>query len=69
MYTKPGILCGFSFFALFCSSTHTVIASENYDVTNLGTLGGAQSRAYGLNELGQVVGESDTASGESHAFL
>lgn len=39
-------------------------------MTDLGTLaGGAYSSAYGINDHGQVVGESNTASGENHAFL
>jgi len=37
----------------------------------LGTLGGGQSRAYGINDSGQVTGYSDIASGNSveHAFI
>jgi probable HAF family extracellular repeat protein len=38
-------------------------------VQDLGTLGGASSWAYGINESGQVVGASLTATGERHAFL
>ena len=40
-----------------------------YAVTDLGTLGGALSRARGLNDYGQVVGESDNGDNEEHAFL
>src|SRR4051794_13893475 len=36
---------------------------------NLGTLGGADSRASGINASGQVVGRSTTAAGVSHAFV
>jgi len=36
---------------------------------DLGTLGGSNSWAYGINTSGQVVGYSDTSSGEYHAFL
>ena len=43
--------------------------AQNYLVTDLGTLGGNESRAYGINEIGQVVGESKTADGHFHAFL
>jgi probable HAF family extracellular repeat protein len=38
-------------------------------MTDLGTHGGADSRATAINEWGQVVGESQTASGIWHAFL
>jgi probable HAF family extracellular repeat protein len=38
-------------------------------LTDLGTLGGEESVAYDLNEKGQVVGKSQTASGDWHAFL
>lgn len=36
---------------------------------DLGTLGGASSRAFGVNNRGQVVGESFTASQDRSAFL
>ena len=36
-----------------------VFATESYAVTDLGTLGGGQSKAFGLNDLSQAVGESD----------
>ena len=38
-------------------------------MTDLGTLGGRGSQAVAINERGQIVGESETASGETHAFL
>jgi uncharacterized membrane protein len=38
-------------------------------MTDLGTLGGNVSAATGINDLGQVVGMSDTASGYGHAVL
>jgi probable HAF family extracellular repeat protein len=45
-------------------------AGQRYFITDLGTLGGTQSFAYAINDLGQVVGES-WISGDmsSHAFL
>ena len=42
---------------------------DGYEVIDLGTLGGASSRAYALNDHGDIVGASQTASGEWHAFV
>jgi probable HAF family extracellular repeat protein len=41
----------------------------NGTLQNLGTLGGGDSRAFAINEAGQVVGRSTTASGATRAFL
>lgn len=43
---------------------------DKYTVTNLGTLGGAWSFAYGLNNSGEVIGWSaiDNAATAFHAF-
>jgi probable HAF family extracellular repeat protein len=38
-------------------------------IVDLGTLGGSTSRAYGIDNFGRVVGESETASSVGHAFL
>ena len=48
--------------------THAVIYSGETR-TDLGTLGGANSYALGINSSGLVVGQSETAQGEVHAFL
>jgi probable HAF family extracellular repeat protein len=42
---------------------------EGGTMTDLGTLGGPISVAFGINDLGQIVGRSRTATGEPHAFL
>jgi probable HAF family extracellular repeat protein len=42
---------------------------SNGVMRNLGTLGGFTSRAWAINEPGQIVGASTTASGQAHAFL
>jgi probable HAF family extracellular repeat protein len=36
---------------------------------DLGTLGGTSGTAYGLNDLGQIVGQSTIEGGPNHAFL
>lgn len=56
---------------LMCSlfAGHAAAAGV-YSVTDLGTLGGnGTTQAYGINEAGQVVGYSTTASLKYHAFL
>ncbi|HTL28937.1 MAG TPA: hypothetical protein VL282_06950, partial [Tepidisphaeraceae bacterium] len=43
---------------------------SGYTLTDLGTLGGANSAAYAINDSGQVTGWADTGDpGTSHAFL
>jgi probable HAF family extracellular repeat protein len=45
-------------------------AQGSYFITDLGTLGGDSSQAYGLNAFGQVTGVSETAGNAArHAFL
>ncbi len=39
-----------------------------YRIAELGTLGGRESRAFAINDRGEVTGESMTADGETHAF-
>ena len=48
------------------------VFAHDGDMHDLGTLGGKNSNAFGMNDLGQVVGESETRRGgasEIHAFL
>jgi probable HAF family extracellular repeat protein len=45
-------------------------AQQAYEVADLGTLGGATSVGYGINDAGQVVGSATTAGdAATHAFL
>lgn len=44
-------------------------AAQSYDVVDLGTLGGANSIAYGVNEAGAVAGQASRANGEVRGFL
>ena len=56
--------------ALALLAASPTLATPIYSITDLGTLGGRQSMAYGINDSGQVVGDS-WLPGESadHAFL
>ncbi|MDN5752032.1 MAG: PEPxxWA-CTERM sorting domain-containing protein [Nitrosospira sp.] len=52
------------------SSAHAFITGPNsIGMTDLGTLGGDYSAAYGINDSGQVMGYSTTAAGSLHAFI
>src|SRR6185295_19133116 len=44
-------------------------ATPTFTITDLGTLGGPSADARAINNPGQVVGASATASGDTHAFL
>lgn len=50
------------------SNGHAFLYSDGVR-QDLGTLGGSSSTAYGINDNGQVVGQSDISSQSSHAFL
>lgn len=60
-------------FGLLCIGLSPVLpaqaASRGYTITDLGTLGGAESHAFAINNAGDVVGAALTEAGERHAFL
>lgn len=56
------ITAGGFFAALALGQTH-------YTITDLGTLGGTASTAYGLNATGRVAGAANLPAGNQHAFL
>lgn len=47
----------------------TALAVPAYTITDLGTLGGDSSQAFGINNSGQVTGGSTIANGRSRAFI
>ncbi len=49
--------------------TGVAAAGPLFQVTDPGSLGGGYSRAYAVNNQGEVAGESETAEGWVHAFL
>ena len=42
--------------------------NQTYSIIDLGTLGGSESRAWAINNNGQVVGDAQTSSGQFRAF-
>jgi uncharacterized membrane protein len=47
----------------------TATTQPSYKVEDLGTLGGKDSYATGINNVGQIVGYSKISSGDYHAIL
>jgi probable HAF family extracellular repeat protein len=43
--------------------------AEARTVKDLGTLGGSSSFARGINDSGQIIGDSTTAAGDTHGFI
>jgi probable HAF family extracellular repeat protein len=54
--------------AFLISDNDGTFANGGLTISNLGTLGGSASEGYGINKSGQVVGDSGTKDGRSHAF-
>jgi probable HAF family extracellular repeat protein len=54
---------------LMIVAVSSLSAAQQYTVTDLGTLGGSNSSAFAINDLGQVVGCADTVSSLGHSFI
>jgi len=55
--------------ALALGLTVTPACAAQYTLIDLGTLGGIESRAYGINSQGHVVGYSSDANNDFHGFM
>jgi probable HAF family extracellular repeat protein len=60
---------GHSFFIAEVYDRAFITDPNGMGMRDLGTLGGVSSVANGINNAGQVVGESEVAEGYSHAFI
>ena len=54
--------------ALLCAASCSASAAS-YSMLDIGSLGGANVVATGLNNLGQVVGYATTTASQQHAFV
>lgn len=56
--------------AAIVAATQPTYAQSMYTITDIGGFSGEQmSRAFGINNAGEVVGQFDSSSGNTHAFL
>src|SRR5690348_17331671 len=58
------LLCTLFVFSLACAAR-----AQLYAVTDLGTLGGTNGMAYGINDHEQIVGTMQVGMGSYHAFM
>jgi probable HAF family extracellular repeat protein len=68
---RHSLLCGLRslLVALIVLATPANARPSGYSITDLGTLGGATSKGYGINSRGEVTGEAMNSDGTVHAFL
>lgn len=71
-FLRGGRTCVAQFLAVTAvvGGSYPASAQQAYEARDLGTLGGATSAGYGINDSGQVVGSATTAGdAATHAFL
>jgi probable HAF family extracellular repeat protein len=66
---KSAVLILFLILVSSLASAENLVSDYGVTITDLGTLGGDSSSAEDINDNGQIVGESETETGERHAFL
>src|SRR5216684_7799452 len=62
------LICTFALLVLLPIGSFAAGENVTYTVTDLGTLGGESSSAFGINNRGQVTGRAAIDTGQSHAF-
>lgn len=67
---KVRLISIFIFVVMLLGFAANMALANSYTLTDLGTLGGTYSYAYSINEVGQIVGESQTVGNSTqNAFL
>jgi probable HAF family extracellular repeat protein len=65
---NAGTIVGTQYFLSRCGGRGRVAVYESGAFRNLGTLGGAGSNGYAVNDAGQIVGTAETPTFDYHAF-
>jgi probable HAF family extracellular repeat protein len=66
---SSGQLVGYDSFLAAAPGLFHGFLWDGSTLSEMGTLGGTNCEAYGINDSGQVAGFSETAAGTNHAFL
>src|SRR6266481_1093060 len=67
--TRPSSMTSVRFWAYALLLLAPFAWAQDYSVTKFPTLGGTATRAFSINDAGQVVGGSLLSNGNTHAFL